>query len=484
MPTPDPRRWWALAVIALAQFMVIMDTSIIGVALPDIQRDLGFSQDNLSWVFNAYVIAFGGLLLLGGRLSDLFGARRLFAAGWAILLAGSVVAGLADAIWVELAGRAIQGIGAALIAPAALTLLFMLFGAQPKELTKALAFYGAAAPAGGTSGVFLGGVLTDALSWEWVFLINIPIAVIALAATRRLMPAAAPQRGSVDIAGALTVTAGLAAAVFAIVRAPEEGWGSAATITILAAAVVLLGSFVAIQSSRKTPLMRLGIFRAPNLGAANVAQLLLGAAWIPMWFFLNLYLQQVLGLGAFEGGAALLPMTLAIMILMIVAAPRLINRFGPKPMVVSGLLLLSAGMLWLSFVRPDGVFAADVLPASLVAATGMALAFIPSLGIALSSARPEEGGLAAGIVNTSYQVGSALGLATMTALAASQGAQQLGNVQALTDGFSAAFLGAAAIALAGALIAAVTLRQPGTPADEPSSADQAPTGEPAISHQL
>jgi len=393
MPTPDPRRWWALAVIALAQFMVIMDTSIIGVALPDIQRDLGFSQDNLSWVFNAYVIAFGGLLLLGGRLSDLFGARRLFAAGWAILLAGSVVAGLADAVWVELAGRAIQGIGAALIAPAALTLLFMLFGAQPKELTKALAFYGAAAPAGGTAGVFLGGVLTDALSWEWVFLINIPIAVIALAATPRLMPAAAPQRGSVDIAGALTVTAGLAAAVFAIVRAPEEGWGSAATITILAGAVVLLGSFVAIQSSRKTPLMRLGIFRAPNLGAANVAQLLLGAAWIPMWFFLNLYLQQVLDLGAFEGGAALLPMTLAIMILMIVAAPRLINRFGPKPMVVSGLLLLSAGMLWLSFVRPDGVFAADVLPASLVAATGMALAFIPSLGIALSSARPEEGGL-------------------------------------------------------------------------------------------
>jgi EmrB/QacA subfamily drug resistance transporter len=480
MPTPDPRRWWALAVIALAQFIVIMDTSIIGVALPDIQRDLGFDQNSLSWVFNAYVIAFGGLLLLGGRLSDLFGARRMFAAGWAVLLAGSVVAGLAEAVWVELVGRAVQGMGAAFIAPAALTLLMMLFGAQPKELTKALALYGAAAPAGGTAGVFLGGVLTDVLSWEWVFFVNVPIALVALAATPALMPGAQGQRGTVDIAGAVTVTGGLAAAVFAIVRAPEEGWGSAATISVLAGAIVLLGIFVAIQSSRRVPLMRLSIFRTPNLGAANFAQLLLGAAWIPMWFFLNLYLQQVLGLGAFEGGAALLPMTVAIMIMMIVAAPRLMNRFGPKPMVVGGLLVLAGGMLWLSFVRADGTFAADVLPASLVAAAGMALAFIPSLSTAISSARPEEGGLASGIVNTAYQVGSALGLAAMTALAASQGAEQLGDPQALTDGFSAAFLGAAGIALAGSLIAAVTLRQPRPPLAEPTTAAEAPTGEPAV----
>jgi len=480
MPTPDPRRWWALTLIALAQFMVIMDTSIIGVALPDIQRDLGFDQNNLSWVFNAYVVAFGGLLLLGGRLSDLFGARRLFTAGWAILLIGSVLAGLANGIELELIGRAVQGIGAAFIAPAALTMLFMLFGAQPKELTKALALYGAAAPAGGTAGVFLGGVLTDALSWEWVFLINIPIALVALIATPSLMPNAQRQHGNVDIAGAVTVTAGLAAAVFAIVRAPEEGWGAPITIGVLAAAVVLLGIFVALQSRGKTPLMRLSIFRTPNLGAANTAQLLLGAAWIPMWFFLNLYLQQVLGLGAFEGGAALLPMTGAIMIMMIVAAPRLIERFGPKPMIVTGLTLLAGGMLWLSFVRPDGVFAVDVLPASLLAATGMALAFIPSLGTALSSVRPEEGGLAAGIVNTSYQVGSALGLAAMTALAASQGAEQLGNVQALTDGFSAAFRGAAAIAVAGAVIAALTLRMPRPSTPEPDVEEAAPGA--AVAH--
>jgi len=470
----------ALWVIALAQFMVIMDTSIIGVALPDIQRDLGFDQNTLSWVFNAYVVAFGGLLLLGGRLSDLFGARNMFTAGWIVLLAGSVVAGVADAVWVELAGRAVQGIGAALIAPAALTMLIMLFGGQPKELTKALALYGAAAPAGGTAGVFLGGVLTDVLSWEWVFFINVPIALVALAAIPSLMPAGQAQRGSIDIAGAVTVTAGLAAAVFAVVRAPEEGWGSFATIGVLAGAIVLLGVFVAIQSARREPLMRLSIFRTPNLGAANLAQLLLGAAWIPMWFFLNLYLQQVLGLGAFEGGAALLPMTVAIMIMMVVAAPRLINRFGPKPMVVSGLFVLAVGMLWLSFVRPDGNFAADVLPASLVAATGMALAFIPSLGTAISSARPEEGGLASGIVNTAYQVGSALGLAAMTALAASQGADALGDPRALTDGFSAAFLGAAGIALVGSVIAALTLRQPGPPTAEPASAEEAPTGEPAV----
>jgi EmrB/QacA subfamily drug resistance transporter len=460
MPTPSPRRWTALWIIALAQFMVIMDTSIIGVALPEIQQDLGFTQENLSWVFNGYVVALGGLLLLGGRLSDLFGAKRMFSLGWVILTAGSLVAGLADAVWVEIAGRAVQGVGAALIAPSALTLLMMLFMHDPKELTKALSLYGAAAPAGGTAGVFLGGVITEWISWPWVFYINIPIAVLVLAATPSLMPSAQSQRGSVDIAGSIAVTAGLALAVFGIVRAPDEGWGSTTTILVLAGAIALLAAFVAIQSARKEPLMRLSIFRTPNLAAANLAQLLLGAAWIPMWFFLNLYLQQVLGLGAFEGGAALLPMTVTIMLLMVVVAPRVINRFGFKAPIVLGLWILAAGLVVLSLVRPDGTFWADVLPASLIAATGMALAFIPSLGTAISSAPPQEGGLASGIVNTSYQVGSALGLAAMTALAASQGAGEIGNPQALTDGFSAAFIGAAVVSVVGGLLALVTLRQP------------------------
>jgi len=460
MQSANPRRWSALAVIALAQFMVIMDTSIIGVALPEIRSDLGFSPEALSWVFNAYVVAFGGLLLLGGRLSDVFGAKRVFTAGWTILAIGSLAAGLAESAGVEIAARAVQGAGAALIAPSALTLLMMLFGSNPKELMKAFAVYGAAAPAGGTAGVFLGGVITEWVSWPWVFYVNIPIALVVLALTPGLMPGAAARRGSIDITGAVTATAGLALTVFAIVQAPVEGWASAQTLVALAGGLLLLAVFVALQAAVRDPLMRLAIFRAPNLAAANVAQLLLGAAWIPMWFFLNLYLQQVLGYGAFEAGAALLPMTVTIMFLMVVVAPRVINRLGFRAPIVAGMLMLAAGMAVLSLARPDGNFAVDVLPATLIAAAGMALAFIPSLGTAISSARPEEGGLASGIVNTAYQVGSALGLAAMTAVASSQGADQLGNPAALTDGYSAAFLGAAGIAVAGALLAAALLRVP------------------------
>ncbi|MEV0078740.1 MFS transporter [Nocardia neocaledoniensis] len=454
------RKWWALAVIAAAQFMVIMDTSIIGIALPKMQAELGFTPGNLTWVFNAYVVAFGGLLLLGGRLSDLLGARRVFGAGWLVLAVGSVLAGAAGTVGLELAGRAIQGAGAALIAPSALTLLMMLFGGSPGELTKALAVYGAAAPAGGTAGVFLGGVITEYISWPWVFYINIPIAALALIAVPLLMPAAPARKGSIDIAGSVTVTAGLAAAVYAIVQAPEVGWASGQTWGVVALAAALLAGFVVIQSRRSEPLMRLSIFRAPNLAAANFAQFALAAAWVPMWFFLNLYLQQVLGYSAFPSGAALLPMTTLIMLGMVVLAPKAMQRFGAKPMIVTGLIVLGIGLGIMSLVRPTGNFWVDVLPASLVAAGGMSLAFIPSLGTAISAARPEEGGLASGIVNVSYQVGSALGLAAMTAVAAAFGADQLGDATALTDGYSAAFLGAGILALAGAAITAAVMRTP------------------------
>ncbi|QXV55864.1 MFS transporter [Amycolatopsis sp. TNS106] len=472
--TPDPRRWWALGLIALAQFMVIMDTSIIGVALPAMQQDLGFSPGDLSWVFNAYVIALAGLLLLGGRLSDLFGARKMFTVGWVVTLGGSVVAAVAGTAWVELLGRVLQGAGAALIAPSALTLLMMLFGARPRELTKALALYGAAAPAGGTAGVFLGGVITEWLSWPWIFWLYVPISLVAIVATGKLMPSAPARRGSVDIAGAVAATAGLGLTVFGVVRAPEAGWDSAGTWGALVGGVALLAVFVLIQRRREVPLVRLGIFRTPNLGGANLAQFLLGAAWIPMWYFLNLYLQQVLGYGAFASGAALLPMTVLIVVLMVAVAPKLIGRFGPKKMIIGGLWALAAGLVWLSFVSPTGNFVVDVLPASLVAALGQALAFIPSLGTAISSAKPEEGGLASGIVNTSYQIGSALGLAAMTAVGVSFGAGRIGDPVALTGGYSAAFLGAAGIAVAGGFLAMATLR---TPKPEPSEVGG---GEPAV----
>jgi len=453
--------------------MVIMDTSIIGVALPEIQQDLGFTSQGLSWVFNAYVVAFGGLLLLGGRLSDLLGARRVFSAGWVVLAVGSLVAGAAGSPAVELVGRAVQGAGSALIAPAALTLLFTVFGSTPKELTKALAVYGAAAPAGGTAGVFLGGVLTQFASWPWVFFINVPLAVAVVALTPTVMPAGTARRGSVDVGGAITVTLGLGSIVFAVVRAPQAGWISASTLVAGLVGLVLVGVFVAVQAKSDAPLVRLGIFRAPNLAAANAAQFFLGAAWIPMFFFVNLYLQQVLGLGAFASGAALLPLTVTIMVGMVTVAPRLIARFGPKTLTVAGLATLAAGLAWLSFITADGNFWFDVLPASLITAAGMAMAFIPSLGLALSSAAPQEAGLAAGIVNTNYQIGSALGLAAMTAVAAAFGTDgSAPDLSGLTDGYSAALIGAAVIAAVGALVSAAWLRTPATQARPEVTSDE------------
>ncbi|MER6218118.1 MULTISPECIES: MFS transporter [unclassified Streptomyces] len=468
MSTVNPRRWWALGVLAAAQFMVIMDTSIIGVALPEMQKDLGFSQGELQWVFNAYVIVFGGLLLLGGRLSDLFGARKIFATGWVVMIVGSVLAAVAQSASVEIAGRAVQGVGGALIAPSAMTLLMMLFGHDPKELGKAMALYGAAAPAGGTAGVFLGGVFTEWVSWPWCFAIYVPIGVATLALTK-LLPAVQSRRGSVDVLGAVAVTAGLALAVFAVVRAPETGWGSTATVLELIGAAVLLVLFFVVQKTVREPLMPLSVWRIPRLGSGNLAMTLLGAAWIPMWYFLNLYLQQVLGYGAFASGAALLPMTVLLMIFMTAITARLMGRFGAKPLIVGGLLALALGLLWLSAVEPTGTFLVDVLPASLVAALGMALAYIPAMIASMSGAPQEQAGLASGIVNTTYNVGSALGLAALTALATTQGAGELGNLPALTDGFSSAFIAAAVIAAAGALITLFAMKSDKAAAAAPAA---------------
>ena len=463
--SPSPLRWRALSLLALAQFLVIMDTSIIGVALPELGADLGFAQADLSWVFNAFVIAFGGLLLLGGKLSDVFGARRLFIAGFAILTGASVLAGVASSAGIEIAARALQGAGAALIAPAALSLLMQLFGGQPRELTKALALYGAAAPAGGTAGVFLGGVLTEWLSWPFVFFVNVPVGLAVLALSAKWLPSGARTSGRIDLAGAATVTASLSLLVFGIVRAPEVGWTSGQVVTSGGAGIALLVAFLGIQRVRRDPLMPLSIWRTPNLAAANTAMALLGAAWVPMWFFLNLYLQQVLGFGPFGSGASLLPMTMAMMILMVGVTERLVRRYGFRSTLTAGLVVLTAGLLILSFVSAGGSFVGDVLLGSLVSAVGMSLAYIPAMFAAMSGAKPAEAGLASGIVNTTYQIGSALGLAAMTAVAASNGADEIGNPLALVDGFSSAFVGAAGIAIVGAIVAALFIRRPAAAAE-------------------
>ena len=454
---PNPRRWWALALLSVAQFLVILDTSIIGIALPEIQDALSFTDSGLSWVFNAYVITFGGLLLLGGRLADHFGARRILTFGFAVLTGASLVAGLAQSDDVLILGRALQGVGAALIAPAAMALVLGLF-TDPRELGKAMGIWGASAPAGGTAGVFLGGVITEWISWRWTFLINVPVAVLVLALIPGLIPAGLARRGRIDLLGAAGITGALSLAVYTIVTANEAGWGSARTLLLFAASAALLVSFVAVERVRREPLVRLGIFKTTNLAAANTVMALLGAAWIPMWFFLNLYLQRILGYDAFQSGAALLPMTALIMLVMVGVTGRVVARYGFKLPMIVGLGLLAAGIALLGRAPVDGNFVLDVLIPSLIAAVGMSLTFIPTLIAALSSARPEEGGLASGLVNTTYQVGSALGLAVASAVAI--GATNGTDPSALNDGYSAAFFTAAAIAVGAALLAIVKLRSP------------------------
>jgi EmrB/QacA subfamily drug resistance transporter len=458
---PYSKRWSALFLLCTAQFMVIMDTSIIGVALPAIKTDLGYSQTDLQWIFNAYVIFFGGFLLLGGRLSDLFGARRIFMWGFAILSAASLLAGVA---WSEASlntGRALQGLGSAFIAPAALTLVLSKF-TDPKELNKALGFWGASAAAGGSAGVFLGGAITQWLSWHWVFLINIPVGLIVLVLSPGLLLKGATRKGKVDILGAILATAALILMVYAIVSAESAGWGSLQTIGLLGLSVLLFIIFLVLQKQKREPLVPLSIFRAPNLSPGNLVMALLAGAWIPLWFFLNLYLQQVLRYSAFNSGLALLPMTIAIMILMVGFTGKLVAKFGFKANLVAGLISLTASLILFSNVPVDGSFVANVLPASLLGALGMSLAYIPGTIASMSGAKPEETGLASGLVNTSYQIGSALGLAIIVAISAAKtdAIKMAGvtDVTALNEGFQTAFISAAVVSGIAALIAVFSIR--------------------------
>ncbi|WP_248930611.1 MFS transporter [Paenibacillus hamazuiensis] len=459
----DPKRWKALALLCLANFMVIMDTSIIGVALPAIKDALGYTQESLQWVFNAYVIFFGGLLLLGGRLSDLFGQRSIFMWGFTILTLASLLAGLAWSDGALNVGRALQGFGSALIAPSALTIVMMLFSGNPKELGKALGFWGASAAAGGSAGVFLGGVITEWLSWKWTFLINVPVGILALLLAPGLLSKGIRRKGSIDVAGAIFVTAALVLIVYGIVTAEHNGWGSPSTLWTIISGAVLFILFLIIQAVKKEPLVPLRIFKAPNLAAGNIALIMLSGGWIPLWYFLNLYMQQVLKFSAFAGGVALLPMTILIAIFMMFITGKLIGKFGMKANLVIGLIALGVSMLLFSGNTPvDGTFVANVLPASLLGALGMSLAYIPATMASMSGAKPEEAGLASGLANTSYQIGSAISLAIMVAISAGTTASQAGTdtLTALNAGFHQAFFWSSMVAFAGAILAILFIRSP------------------------
>lgn len=460
--TKYEKRWTALSLLCTAQFMVIMDTSIIGVALPAIKTELGYTQNGLQWIFNAYVILFGGMLLLGGRLSDLFDARKIFMWGFAILAAASFFAGAAWSPEVLNTSRALQGLGSALIAPAAMTLLMTTF-TDPKELGKAFGFWGASAAAGGSAGVFLGGVITEWLDWRWVFYVNIPIAFIVLAFSKQYLVAGRKAIGKVDWAGAILATVSLILFVYAIVTAESAGWFSLQTIGLLAVAVILFVVFISSQKRKQEPLLPLQIFKVPNLAAGNLVMGLMAAAWIPLWFFLNLYLQQILRLNAFKSGLALLPMTVVIMIVMVGLTGKLVAKFGFKRNLVAGLISLTASLILFALVPAQGTYL-NVLPASLLGALGMSLAYIPGTMASMSGAKPEETGLASGIVNTSYQIGSAIGLAVIAVMAAAVTktgiAAGVQESEALTNGFQAAFIGAAVVSAVSVLIAVVKIKQP------------------------
>ncbi len=456
------KRWAALALLCTAQFMVIMDTSIIGVALPAIKNDLGYTQSGLQWIFNAYVILFGGILLLGGRLSDLFGARKMFIWGFAILAAASLLAGAAWSPESLNAGRAVQGLGSALIAPAAMTLLMTTF-TDPKELGKAFGFWGASAAAGGSAGVFFGGVITEWMDWRWVFYINIPIALLVLSLCKTYLLSGRKTPGKIDWKGAVLATVSLILLVYAIVSAESVGWLSAQTIGMIVIAAILFIAFIILQKTKQNPLLPLYIFKVPNLSAGNIVMGLMAAAWVPLWFFLNLYLQQILHLNAFNSGLALLPMTIMIMVVMIGFTGKLVARFGFKANLLVGLIFLTISLIMFSTVSPNGTFISSVLPASLFAALGMSLAYIPGTMAAISGAKPEETGLASGIVNTSYQIGSALGLAVIVVISSSvtriSVANGVGESQALNEGFKVAFICAAILSVVAIFIAAIKIKQ-------------------------
>ena len=460
------RRWWALALLCMTQFMVVLDASIVNIALPSIGEDVGISQENLSWVVNGYVLTFGGFLLLGGRLADLLGRRRIFMSGLIVVAVASLYAGFAPSEGALIVARAAQGLGAAIIAPSALSIVTTIFR-DGSERNKALGAWGAVAGSGGAAGVLLGGVLTDGLGWEWVMWVNVPVALIVLALTPGLIPESRSesQTRHFDIAGAVTVTAGLSLLVYAIVDAESAGWGSTKTIGLLAAAIGLLGVFTAIELRSDAPLVPFSIFRKRTLTGANAVGLMVGGSLFAMFFFITLYMQQVLGYSPIKAGLSYLPLSVAI-ILSAGVASQLVTKIGFKPVLAVGLALVAIGLVWFGQISVDGGFTTDILGPSLLAAVGLGFAFVTTTIAAVSGIEDREQGLASGLINTSQQIGGALGLAVLATVATSRtdevvaaaGGNPAALPEALVEGFQSAFLGAAAIAVIGLVLTLVLIR--------------------------
>jgi EmrB/QacA subfamily drug resistance transporter len=472
------RRWSALALIVTAQFMVILDVAIVNVALPSIKSDLDFSETSLQWVISAYAILFGGALLLGGRLADVLGRRRLFIAGLSLFAASSLLCGLA---WSEaslIGFRALQGLGGALLAPAALSLLMTTF-AEGRQRNLALGIYGAASGSGAAAGVLLGGLLTSYLSWSWIFFINVPVAVAAIALTPVLLAEsrAGVGRRHFDLPGAVSVTAGLMLLVYATTRAATSGWGDASTLALYAGAAALVLAFVVIELRSPAPLLPLRIFRLRTLAAANGAMAIIGAVAFSEFFVLTLYLQEVLDYSAMESGAAFAGFALSVVVASNVAQA-VVGRFGVRPTLTAGLLASAVSVAWLTRLPIDGSYLRDLLPAFVLGGVGMGLSFVPVTIASLTGVDRSDAGVASGLINTSRQIGGAIGLAVASAVAATatnhyaeSNSVGTSSTLALDHGYQTALYVLTGLLLLGALVAATLLEPSPAPSAHTAPAD-------------
>lgn len=458
-------RWLALIVLCTGMLMIILDQTIVNVALEPIQSDLGFSDANLAWVVNAYLIAFGGLLLLAGRLGDLLGRKRVFLAGLTVFTAASMLCGLASSQGLLIAARFVQGVGGAMAAAVALGMVVTLFP-EPLERARAIGIYSFVAAAGASIGLLAGGILTDLLSWNWIFFVNVPIGLAAAVAAVRLL---APERGiglgaGADVVGAVTVTAGLMVGVYAIVKTEGYGWASAHTIGLGALAIALLAGFVVRQATAANPLVPLGIFRSRQVSGANLVTVLMVSGMLGMFFLGVLYMQRVLRYDPLQTGLAFLPVAVAIGTLSVGLSARLHARFGPRNVVLVGLVLVAVGLALLTRVPVAGQYPVDLLPSMLSLGVGAGLVFPAVVTLAMSDATEQDSGLASGLINTAQQVGGALGLAVLATLAATRTDRLLAGGQgidaALTGGYRWSFGISAGLALASAVVAATVLRRP------------------------